>query len=45
MLAEVMAEFKMRSVMICETPLLDVDAVKMRSTYMKIVESQHASTS
>lgn len=45
MLAEVMAEFKMRSVMICETPLLDVDAVKMRDTYMKIVESQHSSAS
>jgi len=40
MLAEVIAEFKMRSVIICETPLLDVDAVKMRDTYKKIVERQ-----
>jgi deoxyribonuclease-4 len=40
MLAEVMAEFKMRSVVICETPLLDVDAVKMRDTYKKIVGRQ-----
>jgi deoxyribonuclease-4 len=40
MLAEVIAEFKMRSVIICETPLLDVDAVKMRDIYRKIVERQ-----
>lgn len=36
MLAEVFAEFKMRPVVICETPLLDVDAMKMRDTYWKI---------
>jgi len=29
-LAEVIAEFKLRPVVICETPLLDLDAVKMR---------------
>jgi deoxyribonuclease-4 len=45
MLAEVIAEFKMRSVIICETPLLDVDAVKMRDTYKKIVERQSTSAS
>ena len=45
LLAEVIAEFKMRPVIICETPLLDVDAVKMRDTYLKIVESQRASAS
>ena len=38
MLAEVIAEFNMRPVMISETPLLDVDAVKMRDTYRKIIE-------
>jgi deoxyribonuclease IV len=38
MLAEVIAEFKMRPVIICETPLLDVDAMKMRDTYRKIIE-------
>jgi deoxyribonuclease-4 len=38
MLAEVIAEFKMRPVMICETPLLDVDAVKMRDILRKITE-------
>ncbi len=40
MLAEVMAEFKMRPVMICETPLLDLDAMKMRATYDRIVENR-----
>jgi deoxyribonuclease-4 len=45
MLAEVMAEFKMRPVIICETPLLDVDAMKMRDTYLKIVGKQNAVTS
>ena len=45
MLAEVIAEFKMRSVMICETPLLDVDAVKMRDIYKKVVERQNPSAS
>jgi deoxyribonuclease IV len=38
MLAEVIAEFKMRPVIICETPLLDVDAMKMRDTYRKMIE-------
>jgi len=45
MLAEVIAEFKMRSVIICETPLLDLDAVKMRDTYKKIVQRQSTSAS
>jgi len=38
MLAEVIAEFNMRPVIICETPLLDVDAVKMRDTLREIIE-------
>jgi deoxyribonuclease-4 len=38
MLAEVIAEFNMRPVMICETPLLDVDAVKMRDMLRKVTE-------
>jgi len=38
MLAEVIAEFNMRPVMICETPLLDVDAVKMRDMFRKVTE-------
>ena len=38
MLAEVIAEFKMRPVMICETPLLDVDAMTMRDIYQRFME-------
>jgi deoxyribonuclease IV len=45
MLAEVMDEFKMRPVIICETPLLDVDAMKMRDTYNRIVERHRTSIS
>lgn len=38
MLAEVMVEFKMQPVIVCETPLLDIDAIKLRDTYMKVLE-------
>jgi deoxyribonuclease-4 len=38
MLAEVIAEFNMRPVVICETPLLDVDAVKMRETLSEVIK-------
>ncbi len=37
MLAEVIAEFNLRPVIICETPLLDVDAVKMRDTLREVM--------
>jgi deoxyribonuclease-4 len=37
MLAEVIAEFNMRPVIICETPLLDVDAVKIRDTLREVM--------
>ncbi len=33
--AKVIVDFKMRPVVICETPLLDVDARKMREVYLK----------
>lgn len=36
LLAEVISEFKLRPVIICETPMLDIDAVKMRNTLMEI---------
>jgi deoxyribonuclease-4 len=45
MLAEVIAEFKMRPIIICETPFLDVDAVKMRDTYRRIMESHSTAAS
>lgn len=32
--AKVIVDFKLRPVVICETPLLDVDAMKMRDTYL-----------
>ena len=35
-LAEVIAEFKLRPVMICETTVQDIDAMKMRETLKKI---------
>jgi len=38
MLAEVIAEFNMNPVMICETPILDVDAMKMRDMLRKVTE-------
>jgi deoxyribonuclease-4 len=37
--ARVIADFKLRPVVICETPLLDVDAVKMRDTYFSVAGS------
>jgi deoxyribonuclease-4 len=33
--AEVILEFKLRPVVICETPLLDVDAIKMRDAFLE----------
>lgn len=38
MLAEVIADFKMQPVVICETPLLDVDARKMRAILQSVLE-------
>jgi len=38
MLAEVIAEFGLRPVVICETPLLDVDAVKMRNIFAEVTK-------
>jgi deoxyribonuclease-4 len=36
MLAEVIAEFNLHPVIICETPILDVDAMKMRDILRKV---------
>jgi len=38
MLAEVIAEFNLRPVVICETPILDVDAVKMRNILTEVTK-------
>jgi deoxyribonuclease-4 len=39
MLAEVIAEFNLRPVIICETPILDVDAMKMRDILRKTMKN------
>jgi deoxyribonuclease-4 len=36
--AQVLSDFKLHPVVICETPLLDVDAAKMRDEYLNIAE-------
>jgi deoxyribonuclease-4 len=38
MFAEVIAEFNLRPVVICETPILDVDAVKMRNILAEVTK-------
>ena len=43
-LAEVIAEFKLRPVMICETMIQDADARKMRDTLRKIIEKRNISS-
>ncbi len=40
MLAQVIADFQMHPTMICETPNLDVDAKKMKSTLKEVLESK-----
>lgn len=42
-LAKVIAEFGLRPVMICESPLLDIDAIKMRDILRKETENQQVS--
>jgi len=38
LLAEVIAEYNLRPVMICETPILDVDAMKMRDILRRVTK-------
>jgi endonuclease IV len=38
MFAEVIVEFGLRPVVICETPILDVDAVKMRNMLAEVTK-------
>jgi deoxyribonuclease-4 len=40
-LAEVISEFKLRPTVICETPLLDVDALKMRDTFLETTRKRN----
>ncbi len=39
LLAKVIAEFKLNPVIICETPLLDIDAIKMRDILLREFET------
>ena len=41
MLAKVIAEFKLKPVIISESPILDLDAIKMRDILKKELKSQH----
>lgn len=43
-LAEVIADFKMHPTMICESPVLDVDARKMKETLKEILETKTEKT-
>ena len=40
MLAEVMADFQMYPTMICESPILDVDARKMQKMLKQVLENR-----
>jgi deoxyribonuclease-4 len=41
MLAEVIADFQMHPTMICESPILDVDARKMKAILKDVLENNH----
>lgn len=36
LLAETISEFRLRPVVICETPMLDIDAVKMKNIFLEV---------
>ena len=40
LLAETISEFKLRPVVICETPMLDIDAMKMKNTFLEVRKNQ-----
>ncbi len=42
MLAEVIADFQMHPTMICESPILDVDARKMKETLQQVLKSRQS---
>ena len=42
MLAEVIADFQMHPTMICESPILDIDARKMQATLKEVLENKTA---
>ena len=44
LLAEVIVDFGLHPTMICETPMLDVDARKMKETLKEIIETKQPKT-
>jgi deoxyribonuclease-4 len=40
-LAEIILEFRLHPILICETPLLDVDAMKMRDTFLETARKRN----
>jgi deoxyribonuclease-4 len=44
MLAEVIADFQLHPTMICESPILDIDARKMQTTLKEVMESKKEKT-
>jgi endonuclease IV len=42
MLAEVIVDLQMHPTIICESPLLDVDARKMKETLRQVLESKQS---
>ena len=43
MLAQVIVDFNLHPTMICESPMLDLDAIRMRETFKQVMESKTAS--
>ena len=43
MLAQVIVDFNLHPTMICESPMLDLDAIRMRETFKQVLESKTAS--
>ena len=43
MLAQVIVDFNLHPTMICESPLLDLDAIRMRETFKQVLASKTAS--
>lgn len=40
LLAETISEFRLRPVVICETPMLDIDAMKMKNIFLEVRKNQ-----
>lgn len=45
LLAKVLIDFKMHPTMICESPILDIDALKMKATLQQVIEGKEVKPS